>query len=203
MIDMLAAAYDWLILRRPWLALFLVALLVGGFATQLDKIKLDASADSLMLQGDPSLELYRQVVTEFSSEDFVLITWQPKAPLLSPESLQPLRRLADELRTLDGVSSVVTVLDVPLLESPPVTLSDITGKDPLPSLDQPDIDLDLVLQELTTSPIYADLLVSRDGQVSAVQINLKYDEFFYDLLGTRESLRIKRNREGLSVDEQR
>ncbi len=203
MIDMLAAAYDWLILRRPWLALFLVALLVGGFATQLDKIKLDASADSLMLQGDPSLELYRQVVTEFSSEDFVLITWQPKAPLLSPESLQPLRRMADELRALDGVSSVVTVLDVPLLESPPVTLSDITGKDPLPSLDQPGIDLDLVLQELTTSPIYADLLVSRDGLVSAVQINLKYDEFYYDLLGTRESLRIKRNREGLSADEQR
>ena len=205
MIDMLAAAYDWLVLRRPWLALFLVALLVGGFATQLDKIKLDASADSLLLQGDPSLELYRQVVDEFSSEDFVLITWQPHAPLLSPESLQPLRRLADELRALDGVSSVVTVLDVPLLESPPVTLSDITSKDPLPSLDQPglDLDLDLVLQELTTSPIYADLLVSRGGLVSAIQINLKYDEFYYDLLGTRESLRIKRNREGLSVDEQR
>jgi hypothetical protein len=203
MIDMLAAAYDWLVLRRPWLALLLVALLVGGFATQLDKIKLDASADSLMLQGDPSLELYRQVIDEFSTEDFVLITWQPHAPLLSPESLQPLRRLADELRALGGVSSVVTVLDVPLLESPPVTLSDITGKDPLPSLDQPDIDLELVLQELTTSPIYADLLVSRDGQVSAIQINLKWDEFYYDLLGTRESLRIQRNREGLSMDEQR
>jgi len=203
MIDIFTFAYDWLVLRRPWLALLLVALLVGGFATQLDKIKLDASADSLMLQGDPSLELYRQVIDEFSTEDFVLITWQPHAPLLSPESLRPLRRMAEELRALGGVSSVVTVLDVPLLESPPVRLSDITGKDPLPSLDQPGIDLDLVLQELTTSPIYADLLVSRDGLVSAVQINLKYDELYYDLLSTRESLRIRRNREGLSVDEQR
>ncbi|MDH3994804.1 MAG: MMPL family transporter, partial [Gammaproteobacteria bacterium] len=98
---------------------------------------------------------------------------------------------------------VVTVLDVPLLESPPVTLSDITSKEPLPSLEQPDIDLDLVLRELTTSPIYADLLVSRDGQVSAVQINLKRDEFYYDLLDTRESLRMKRKREGLSPDEQK
>ena len=203
MIDMFLTAYDWLVLRRPWLALAMVALLVGGFATQLDKIKLDASADSLMLQGDPSLEFYRQVATEFSSEDFLLITWQPHAPLLSPESLQPLRQLADELRALKGVSSVVTVLDVPLLESPPVTLSDITSSDPLPSLEQPDIDLELVLQELTTSPIYADLLVSRDGQVSAVQINLKRDEFYYDLLGTREALRIKRSREGLSPDEQK
>ena len=200
---MLLAAYDWLVLKRPWLALLLVALLVGGFATQLEKIKLDASADSLLLQGDPSLEFYRQIATEFSSEDFVLITWQPHAPLLSPESLQPLRSLGDELRALKGVSSVVTILDVPLLESPPVTLSDITSKEPLPSLEQPDIDLDLVLRELTTSPIYADLLVSRDGQVSAVQINLKRDEFYYDLLDTRESLRMKRKREGLSRDEQK
>ena len=200
---MLLAAYDWLVLKRPWLALLLVALLVGGFATQLEKIKLDASADSLLLQGDPSLEFYRQIATEFSSEDFVLITWQPHAPLLSPESLQPLQAMADELRELEGVSSVVTVWDVPLLESPPVTLSDITSPDPLPSLEQPDIDLDLVLRELTTSPIYADLLVSRDGQVSAVQINLKRDEFYYDLLDTRESLRMKRKREGLSRDEQK
>jgi len=202
-IDLLLAAYDWLVLKRPWLALLLVALLVGGFATQLDKIQLDASADSLLLQGDPSLEFYRQIATEFSSEDFVLITWQPHAPLLSPESLQPLRRLADELGALKGVSSVVTILDVPLLESPPVSLSDITSKEPLPSLEQPGIDLDLVQRELTTSPIYADLLVSRDGQVSAVQINLKRDEFYYDLLDTRESLRMKRKREGLSPDEQK
>ncbi|MEH6634361.1 MAG: MMPL family transporter [Halioglobus sp.] len=203
MIDMLLSAYDWLILRRPRLVLLLIALLVAGFATQLDKIKLDASADSLLLQGDPSLEFYREIATQFSSEDFLLITWQPHAALLSPESLQPLRQLADELAALPGVSSVVTVLDVPLLESPPVTLSDITSSEPLPSLDQPGIDLDLVLKELTTSPIYAELLVSLDGLVSAVQINLKRDEFYYDLLGTRESLRMKRSREGLSVDEQR
>ena len=203
MIDMFLTAYDWLVLRRPWLALGLVALLVGGCATQLHKIQLDASADSLMLQGDPSLEFYRQISTRFSSEDFLLITWQPHAPLLSPESLQPLRGLADELAALNGVSSVVTVLDVPLLESPPVTLSDITSSEPLPSLERPGMDLELVMQELTTSPIYADLLVSRDGQVSAVQINLKRDEFYYDLLATRESLRIRRNREGLSVGEQK
>ena len=203
MIDLILTAYDWLVLRRPHLALLLIALLVGGFATQLNKIELDASADSLMLQGDPALEFYREISTEYSSEDFLLITWQPFTSLLAPGSLQPLDQMAEELRALEGVSSVVTVLDVPLLESPPVTLSDITSPDPLPSLRQPDIDLELVLRELTTSPIYADLLASRDGEVSAVQINLKRDEFYYDLLGTRESLRMKRNREGLSRDEQR
>ncbi|MEE4145898.1 MAG: MMPL family transporter [Halieaceae bacterium] len=201
--DLLLSAYDRLVLGRPWLVLALVALLVGGFATQLDKIKLDASADSLMLQGDPSLEFYRQISAEYSSEEFLLITWQPRAPLLSDESLQPLRRMANELRELEGVSSVVTVWDVPLLESPPVTLSDISSPEPLPSLENPGIDRDLVLKELTTSPIYADLLASRDGELTAVQINLKRDEFYYDLLATRDALRIKRSREGLTPDEQK
>jgi predicted RND superfamily exporter protein len=201
--DLLTQAYDRLVLRQPWLCLLLVALLVGWATTQLDNIEIDASADSLMLQGDPSLEFYREVSAEYSSEDFLLITWQPHAPLLSPESLLPLRQMADELRELEGVSSVVTVWDVPLLESPPVSLSDITSPDPLPSLEQPDIDLDLVLAELTTSPIYADLLASRDGQLSAVQINLQRDEFYFELLNTREALRLKRRREGLTGDEQR
>ena len=192
------SAYDALVLSHPWLSLLLVALLLLAAATQVEKIKLDASADSLMLQGDPSLDFYREVTTRFSTEDFLLITWQPAGPLLSPASLQPLGQMAEELRAIDGVSSVVTVLDVPLLESPPVTLSDMTSSDPLPTLEQPELDLDMVLREFTSSPIYADLLVSRNGQVSAVQINILSDEVYYDLLKDREFLRIKRREEGLS-----
>jgi len=201
--ELVSALYERLVLRRPWLMLALVAALVAGFATQLGKIKLDASADSLMLQGDPSLELYREISAEYGAEEFVLITWQPHADLLAPESLQPLRLMADELRQLQGVSSVVTVWDVPLLESPPVTLSDISSPEPLPSLDNPGIDLELVRKELTTSPIYADLLASRDGALTAVQINLERDEVYYDLLARRDALRIKRDRDGLSTAEKK
>ncbi len=195
--DKLTLAYERVVLRNPWIALLLVFALVAGFSTQLSKIKLDASADSLMLQGDPSLELFREAGTRFSSEEFLLITWQPSGPLLSDESLEPLRAMADELRQLEGVSSVVTVWDVPLLESPPVSLSDITSDDPLPALTQPGIDRGLVLQELTTSPIYADLLASRDGEVTAVQINLQRDELYFELLQSREELRAKQRREKL------
>lgn len=201
--QILIAAYERMVLRHPWVMLALVVLLVAGFATQLGKIKLDASADSLMLQGDPSLEIYREISAQYASEDFLLITWQPPGDLLGEASLQPLRAMAEELRTLRGISSVVTVWDVPLLESPPVSLSDITGSEPLPSLDQPGIDLNLVHAELTGSPIYADLLASRDGTVTAVQINLARDDRYFDLLSSRESLRIKRSGEGLSRDEAR
>ncbi|KZX56962.1 hypothetical protein A3709_04100 [Halioglobus sp. HI00S01] len=198
----LAQTYNRVVLGRPWLWLMLVAVLVASAASQIPKIKLDASADSLMLQGDPSLELFRETGARYASEDFLLITWQPDGPLLAPASLEPLRAMADELRQLPGVSSVVTVWDVPLLESPPVALSDITSPDPLPSLTDPDIDIDLVLRELTTSPIYADLLASRDGTLTAVQINLRRDDTYFELLAQRDALRFKEAKEGLGSAEQ-
>ncbi len=189
MTELIARSYEALVLRRPWLSLLVVVLLLAASASQLHKIKLDASADSLMLQGDPSLEFFREIGREYRAEDFLLLTWAPQGELLADVSLEPLRAMADELRELPGVSSVVTVWDVPLLESPPVSLSDITSGDPLPSLESPGLDRGMALTEFTTSPIYRDLLVSRDGDLTAVQVNLERDEVYFSLLDERESLR--------------
>ena len=189
MTEVIARSYEALVLRRPWLSLLAVALLVAISASQLHKIRLDASADSLMLQGDPALEFFRDLGREYRAEDFLLLTWAPEGELLGDASVLPLREMADELRALPGVSSVVTVWDVPLLESPPVSLSDITSGDPLPSLEDPGLDRTLALEEFRTSPIYRDLLVSRDGDLTAVQVNLARDEVYFALLDQREALR--------------
>lgn len=194
--------YDALILRRPFFTLCLVALLVIGFASQTGKIKIDASADSLLLQGDNSLDLFREVSREYSSEEFLLITWQPKAALLDAKSIDPLKRMAEELRKLRGVSSVVTIWDIPLLESPPVSLSDITSGAKLPSLNDPGIDKELVLKELTSSPVYAELLASKDGMMTAVQINLERDDRYDELLFKREGLRKQQRDFGLTAQEE-
>ncbi|MFN2328831.1 MAG: RND family transporter [Chromatocurvus sp.] len=199
--NLVMAGYDSTVLRRPLLVVVLLALITGLAATQLGKIRLDASADSLLLQGDPALDFFREVGERYSAEEFLVITWQPKAPLLSDASLQPLASMRDELRELSGVSSVTTILDVPLLESPPVGLSAVTSGEPLPTLESAEVDRDLALEEFTTSPLYANLLVSSDGGVTAVQINLERDEQYFELLQRRESLRAKRDTEGLSADE--
>jgi predicted RND superfamily exporter protein len=125
--------YERLVLRRPVIVLAVLATVLLLAALQFPKIRLDASADSLLLQGDPALEYFREVGRRYSTEDFIVITWRPKAALLDDASLEPLDAMADELRALPGVSSVVTVLDVPLLQSPPLTLSQVTGGDELPS----------------------------------------------------------------------
>ena len=189
------AFYELAVLRRPKTILFLLALLLGAALLQFPKIKLDASADSLLLQGDPDLEYFREVSQRYSTEEFIVITWRPVAPLLSDESLVPLDEMADELRALKGVSSVVTVLDVPLLQSPPIGLGQVTSGDPLPSLRDENIDRAQALEEFTTSPLYSDLLVGAGGEVTAVQVNLARNENDSALVNEREALRAK-EREG-------
>ncbi len=192
-----AQLYDRWILRRPLLSLLLCLGLVLGLASQLGKLKLDASSDSLVLEGDAALAYFRESSALYSSEDFLVLTFQPPGDLLGDESLATIAALRDELQVLGGVSSVLSILDVPLLQSPPVQLSDVTGGTGLPRLSDPGIDRELVREEFRTSPIYHKLLVSEDGRTAALQVNLQRDQHYHGLLEQREALRALRSERGL------
>jgi predicted RND superfamily exporter protein len=183
------AFYDhWILGRAGWVLLIILALLLA-LATQLDELQIDASADSLVLEGDADLDYFRQVSASYQSEDFLLVTFQPIGDLLGDESLATLKSLRNALRDVSGVSSVTTILDVPLLQSPPVALADINRDEGLPTLENRGVDREMVRREFRDSPIYAQLLVSADGRTSAIQINLERDERDIKLLQRRESLR--------------
>jgi predicted RND superfamily exporter protein len=182
-------AYRRLVIDKPWLVLALVAALTAWAISVIPKTTLDASADSLLLQGDPSLADFRDVSARYGAAEFLLLTWQPEGELLSDESLVPLGAMADELRALPGVLSVVTALDVPLVESPRKSLSDVLGDKPLPTLSDPTTDRALAIEELKSSVIYSELLASKDGTLSAVQVNLEPFTDYDQALKIREDLR--------------
>ncbi|MFT5578458.1 MAG: putative RND superfamily exporter protein, partial [Paraglaciecola psychrophila] len=190
--------YERVILNNPRASLLLMLLLVAGLSTYIPSFKLDASADSLVLEGDQALQYSRQISQRYASEEFLLVTYKPQKELLSDESLHSLDQLRAELSVLEGVSSITSILDVPLLESPLVTLSDIAGGGELRTLRIADIDREMVLAELTTSPIYRDLIMSSDGKTTAVQINLANDEKLESLFASRELLREQARLAGFS-----
>ena len=184
-----------LILRKPAWVLLCYALVIGVALIQLPKLRLDASSDSLLLQGDPDLAYFRESAKKYAGDEFLILTWEPGVPLLSPDSLEPLAAMVDELEQLPGVAGVTTVLDVPLLESPPLSLTALARADSIATLRDPEVDRELALKELTTSPIYRNLLVSESGDLTAVQVSLKGDELAEALLDEREALRAQ-EREG-------
>ena len=177
------------LLARPRLVVLGFSVLVVSAAMVIPQLRLDASSDSLLLRGDPDLAYFRDSASRFGGGEFLLLTWSPNVPLLSSDSLEPLAAMVDELTRLDGVSSVNSILDVPLLESPPLSLMNLARAERIPTLRDPSIDSRLALKEFTTSPIYRKLLISESGDLTAVQVLLTSDKEMEALLGQRESLR--------------
>src|SRR5690554_4996990 len=141
----------------PRLVLGLIVVLVIIAAFGLPRFKLDASADSLTLENDQDLNYFRETAKNYSSGDFLIVTFTPKQDLFSDESLQLLRRLQDDLSAIEGVSSINGILNVPLLFSPKQSLREI-AKDPR-TLETPGIDRELAKQEFLQSPIYREMIL--------------------------------------------
>ena len=184
----LATLYQRVVLAKaPWVLVALLAL-IAFLGSHLPDLKLDASSEALVLEGDKSLEYYREISKRYETEEFLIVTFQPKGDLFAPEQLATLAKLRDDLAALPRVSQVNSILDVPLLQSPPVGLSDVTSGD-IPTLANGQADIDMARQEFATSPIYRSLLTSPDGSTTALQVNLQRDEKFYELVDARDQQR--------------
>ena len=192
--------YDKVVLNNPRTWIVLIALIMVVFGLHLQGFKLDASADSLVLENDEDLRYFRETSKVYGSEDFLVITYTPEDHLLSENSLEGLKGLEKDLSELERIDSVVSILNVPLLESPKVRISEL-GENTRTVL-TPDVDKEMALRELKESPIYRKLLASEDGKTTAILAKYKRDEKYFSLLKKRNDLREKKRSSGpLSPEE--
>ena len=172
---------------RLWLGIIVLAMLGLGF--HITNFKLDASSDSLVLENDKDLRYFRTVNKAYGSDEFLVITWTPKTDLLSDESLAGLESLKADLLKLDRIEKVISILDVPLFNSPRITLSELG--DNVRTLQTEGIDKKLAAREFSESPIYSRLLASPDGKTTALLAVYQRDDKYFDLLEQRNDLREK------------
>jgi len=191
--------YEKSILKHPILAIILVFFLILGIGSYARDFRLDASADSLLLENDQDLKYFRSINVEYGSVEFLVITYSPQQDLYAPETLEDLRKLRDSLLKIERVASVLSILDVPLIDSPRLTLGDL--KNGIRTLETPGIDINLVRKEFATSPFYKDLLVSPDAKTTALQVIFKQDKIYQSLLQQRNMLREKKLISPLSAAE--
>jgi predicted RND superfamily exporter protein len=186
MLSKFIAVYDRLVLQQPLGALIAVTMVAVFFLLHIPEFELDASADSLVLENDTSLKYYRGVREQYGSDDFLIVTYSPQEALFSEQVLADITRLRDELNSLEQVASVISLLDVPLVDSPPMTLGEISRR--VRTLESEDVDIQLAEQEMRHSPLYENLLVNSEGDTTAMQLNLVVNRELLDLLNNRDKL---------------
>ena len=196
---MLRSFYGRLILAYPKIVLTVLLLGVAALGYEARKLEIDASAETLILEDDQDLHFTRLVNDRYGSSDFLIISYIPRDDLFSDAVLADLAQLRDELEALEGVESVTSILDVPLLESPSRPVKELVRD--VKTLESAAVDRQLARKEFQNSPIYRNLLVSPDLRTTALQVNLPDDALFKELLERRDELRHQAGSSGLSAVE--
>ena len=175
----------WTVLR-PWpllIALLLVLMVLGWHARD---FRLDASADSLLLENDEDYKVFRELSERYQSKSFLVVAFVPEQGVFAASTLKKVDQLALDLEEVPGISSVVSLLDVPLLAQGEGSLTELAGN--YRTLRDSEVDLDKARDELTTSPVFSELIVSADGRTTALQLNLDEAPEFEALQGERRRI---------------
>lgn len=199
-VNRITALYDRYILGRPRLALALLSAIFAFFAWHAGDFRLDASTDTLILESDKDLRTLREVNKRYGTEEFLVVTFTPDADLFSEASLETIRQLREDLERIPGVASVFSLVNAPLVKIVGGKLAEVATN--YRTLEDPAVDRNLAREELLSSPIFLDLLISRDAGTTALQVNLKNRVIFTDMQRRKNELLIKRDTEGLTGAEQ-
>lgn len=192
--------YDKLVLGKPVVTLLLVFLITALFSWFVPTVKIDISADSLVLEHDKALRYYHSLRARYGSDDYLILTYTPRGKLFDKETLDDLRKLQDSLAAIKRVESVISILNVPLVQSPPVSLKEL--EEHIRTLEDPDTDLALAERELRESPIYSNRLMGPHGDTTAMQLIFRRDPTYQQLRENRDKLREKRLQTELTKEEE-
>jgi predicted RND superfamily exporter protein len=163
--------------------LILVTSVIAFASFGITNFKLDASSDALVLEGDEAFKTYRKNEKEFGDSSFLIVTYEPNSELFSKESLDQLQSLENDLSKLDGVDSILSLLDAPIFFQPKVSLTEVS--DNLKDLTTDGIDLAEAKKEIIDNPIYKELIIGKEGALTAMQIVLKGNSEYDDLINQR------------------
>lgn len=191
--------YDKFILEYPKTVLLLILLAVAFLGYEARKLEIDASTETLLLEEDKDLEYTRLINQRYYTPDFLVISFTPQKDLLAEETLDTIRKMSRDLEQLERVESVTSILNVPLLESPPKPLAELL--EDVPTMESEGIDFKLAREEFLSSPIYRDNIVSGDFKTTGVVVNLHDDPKNRELRELRDELRRKEKERTLTAEE--
>ena len=171
---MLANLYQKNVLDKPRIIITLLIIFILSCFFFSKDFRLDASSETLLIEGDPDLEYLKNINQRYNSREFLVLTYSPDDNMISDKSINNLLSLKYKIQSLDWVHSVITLLDVPLLNSTDETLSDKLKN--FSTLKSDGIDREKGFNEILTSPVFKNFVISEDGKTSGIIVYIKQDD---------------------------
>ncbi len=187
MLKRISLMYERYILHNPIRVLLFLALILSFSIVNIKYFELDASADTLILDDDEDLKIFRDTNEKYKSSDFMILTITDKyQDTFSPETLSFIKTLTQEITKADYVESVTSITNIPLVTSSQKPLTELINE--VPNILSEDINKKLAREEILSSPIYKDLIISSDAKTSAMQIVIRKNQNLVDALNKRDML---------------
>ena len=168
---MIGEFYQKNVLEKPKVVLFLLAFFLIIFGYFSKDFRLDASSDTLLIDGDPDLKYLNEINKRYNSKEFLVLTFTPKESMISENSINNLLSLKYKIQSLDWVDSVITLLDVPLLTSTDDTLTEKLKN--FSTLKSEGINKTKGFNEILNSPVFRNFVISEDGNTTGIIVYLK------------------------------
>ncbi|MDC0150927.1 MMPL family transporter [Candidatus Pelagibacter sp.] len=168
---MFALFYQNIILKKPKSILIILLFALISFGYHSKDFRLDASSETLLIEGDPDLKYLQEISQRYGSKEFLILTYTPIEAMVSDNSINNLLSLKYKIQSLDWVHSVITLLDIPLLNSSDAPLQERLKN--FKTLKDEDVDRDRGFNEIVSSPVFRNFVVSEDGKTSGIIINIK------------------------------
>jgi len=151
---------------KPKLILFFILLLTGFFAYHARQLRLDSSVDSLLPRDDPEKQYYNEVRRIFGSDEIGVVGLVTDN-VYTPEVLQKMKRLTDEIRKIPAVKSVVSLTNAQDI------IKSVAEEQTLlvPKIPATPAEWEQLKEKVADVPVYIKNLVSADGRAAAIIIS--------------------------------
>ncbi len=159
------------ILKNPKTIFALLILIILSFGYYSKDFRLDASSETLLIEGDPDLAYLKEITERYGSKDFLILTYTPNEKMSSNNSINNLLSLKYKIQSLDWVHSVITLLDIPLLNNSDAPLQE--RLESFKTLKDEDVDRDRGFKEILNSPVFRNFVISENGNTSGIIVNIK------------------------------
>ena len=178
---MFAQLYQNIILKNPKSVLIILLISVISFGYFSKDFRLDASSETLLIEGDPDLKYLREITDRYGSKEFLILTYTPNEGMVSNSSINNLLSLKYKLQSLTWVHSVITLLDIPLLNNSEAPLQERLKN--FKTLKDEDVNKDRGFKEILDSPVFRNFVISEDGKTSGIIVYIKENNELKDLKG--------------------